>query len=85
MALKPLAIPDEDSDDLSDAEIAKSIPIEVYSEVISHIPEKCLICESSIAHVKHTRRRRKPAHFSRVTVKCEAGHETSQLFLLKSL
>lgn len=72
--------PDEDSPDLSDEEVAGAIQSQSPKDVGQLIHLSCSSCGATpMAFAKHERRRRKPHHYWRVTLRCEAGHEVKKV------
>jgi len=72
--------PEEDSEDLTDDEIAGAIMtrgIQTVIEVVSAFCEGCPECvgdRERMGVTEHALRRRNPNLFWRVTFKCKAGH-----------
>lgn len=73
--------PEEDSDDLTDQEIAAALPTSRLDEIILWVKNRtCGPCGEGIARVQHERRRRGPLAFWRIRLWCSAGHETTATF-----
>jgi hypothetical protein len=71
--------PDVDSPDLSDEEIAKAIPTGSPEAVAEHL-KACPTCGAQGGKSNWKKLKRGPHYYSRVTLKCPEGHETTQLF-----
>lgn len=82
----PDPIPEEDSEDLSNDEIAHAIPtqtVQTVIEVVSAFCEGCPKCPDSnvrMSVTEHALRRRRPNLFWRVTFKCRNGHDEQVTF-----
>jgi hypothetical protein len=78
------AYPNEDSDDLSDDEIAASIETAsagvLASRMVALLHLSCASCGKPMNKVENAIRRRKPDLFSRLTTTCESGHQATQTF-----
>lgn len=82
----PDPIPEEDSEDLTDDEIAGAVPtrsVQTVIEVVSAFCEGCPECADSAVRMsvtEHALRRRRPNLFWRVTFKCGNGHDERVTF-----
>lgn len=73
------AVNDEDSPDLTEAEIEGAIPLLALTDIGKHVG-KCPVCEKASVKFHYARRRRKPSMFWRITLNCAEGHETKLVF-----
>lgn len=73
--------PEEDSEDLSDEEIAGSTDTSSSEGVVEGLKDLvCAVCHQALLLRKHELRRRAPSLYWRVRLACEQGHETGRLF-----
>lgn len=74
--------PDEDSEDLTDEEIAKAISTDNESGIVNTLSAlRCGDCGGNVRIVLHELRRRRPHMYWRTTVECDGTHKTSRLFV----
>jgi uncharacterized protein with PIN domain len=66
---------EDDSDDLSDEEVAQAIALPNVDRVIAHLRAmRCPQCEKEVAPTSHARRRRVPSLYWRMRVRCSENH-----------
>ena len=81
MSGNPEPIPEEDSEDLSDDEIAGSLGSGCVGDIIGSLREaRCLTCSDPLHLVEHALRRRQPHLYWRVLMRCGDGHENEVTF-----
>ena len=73
--------PEEDSEDLTDEEIASAIPSTGTDDIVAGIMVPgCSECGGKVRILSHDLRRRKPHLYWRATVECGQNHRTARLF-----
>lgn len=75
------ALIQEDSEDLTDAEVQAAVPtrdVREFAEQLSHL--SCGTCGLFPMSYRHAQRRRIPHLYNRTQVRCSAGHETTVLY-----
>lgn len=70
---------EEDSPDLTDAEVTGALPAFSPTDIAKHL-EKCSECGALLLKVQYAVRRRKPKIYWRVVWSCEKGHENRLVF-----
>lgn len=77
--------PEEDSEDLTDAEIAEAVSVAGPTDIVDHLAGlRCQTCEGEgkLHVLAHVFRRRKPHLYWRVTLGCKNGHQQhAKMFL----
>lgn len=76
--------PEEDSPDLTDEEIAQSVPTENLVDFARIWRTQFLVCDCGALRqpIKSVLRRRKPNLYSRMHTKCTHGHEHTKTFVV---
>lgn len=72
--------PDEDSEDLTDEEVAAAIETEGTEDIVAGTTVPCE-CGGGVRILLHEFRRRKPHMYWRTTLECSHGHTTKRLFV----
>ena len=76
--------PDDDSEDLTDAEIERATPtrsvLDLGEKTAGLLHLLCHSCGTPLTLTNNAVRRRKPDLFSRATLTCQNDHETSYTF-----
>lgn len=73
--------PEEDSEDLTDEEIAKAIPTVGTGDIVNVLQDlKCEVCNEPFVGHSHELRRRKPNLYWRVVSRCPQDHMDHRLF-----
>lgn len=75
-------LPEEDSSDLTDEEIAHSVEAGTPEALADYLlgTVKCLTCGGKVAVTQHQLRRRAPSHYARTLFVCQDGHHGSVTF-----
>lgn len=73
--------PDEDSEDLTDEEVASAIETTGTEGIVSGATIPCPECSGVVRVLLHELRRRKPHLYWRTTLECVHGHTTVRLFI----
>ena len=74
--------PDDDSEDLTDEEIAAALPTSGESGIVRAIQAlNCDLCGEPFSGNAHELRRRKPHLYWRVRLVCAKGHMVKRVFL----
>lgn len=76
----PEGIPLEDSPDLSEVEVASAKPVGGPEEIAQQV-KNCPTCQGAVARVAHAFRLHNKQPYWRLSLRCEAGHDTTFLFL----
>lgn len=73
--------PEDDSEDLTDAEIERAVITEGIPQLVEHLTTiQCASCQHRMDAVRYELRRRKPHLYWRVGVECDEGHSQAVLF-----
>lgn len=67
--------PEEDSEDLTNAEILAAVPTGHINDLVRHLTgQTCPECQSRLLVAGHALRRRAPHLYWRVSARCAQGH-----------
>ena len=73
--------PEEDSPDLTDAEVLGAAEVAGAADLVKHIQgAKCDQCLGPVSVNGHALRRRAPHLYWRILLVCRSGHHSSQVF-----
>lgn len=79
IALGPM--PEEDSQNFSDTDARLAIPTDTIEDILGRLRGlRCPECTGTFENSEHALRRRAPHLYWKVTLHCEAWHETSLIF-----